>query len=143
VLTGSEPRRDRNGYLIIGDPEKGCPFCGSISVEASKVGNLAWYHPSTECCAQAITRQIQWRSDELRAVQKEREADERAVSEQAQRASDSYGGEAARAQGRLGAMQRGVEKKESEYYQPRVSELAGEIARLKRVREKALAGEEA
>lgn len=135
VLAGSAPRRDKNGYLVIGNPERGCPFCGSISVHASEVGNVAWYHPSTECCERAVTRQIQWRSDELRAVQKERDADERAVAEQERRAADSYGGEGARAQARLSGMRRGVAAKEAGFYGPRVKELAGEIARLKRKRD--------
>lgn len=143
ALTGPEPRRDDNGYLIIGNPEKGCPFCGSISVEASEVGKLAWYHPSTECCAQAVTRQIEWRSAELQGIQLERGADDRALAEQRRVAADSYGVKRSDAERRLRSMERGVDAKQEGYYGPRVKELAGEIARLKRVREKLGKPEEA
>jgi len=122
--------RNKDGYWVIGDPEKGCQFCGDVSVkEGEKGGKTAWYHPSVECCADAITRQIEWRRAEMEDVRRKREADDRGL-EELRRLSQEGGIGARDAAAKLPGATRGISSKNEHVYGPQMRELAGEIHRL-------------
>lgn len=136
AITDTATPRDKDGWWNIGNPRKGCQFCGSVSVkEGREGGSVRWYHPSTECCPEAITRQIQWRADELRAVQKARDEFMAGLAKLNEEFQSAYGVRKGELDAKLKSAQRAFDLRDSETWKPTVSGLGAEIARLRRKRE--------
>ena len=55
---------------IIGRNTKGCPHCGHKDIKIAANGKLELHHPGTECCTPRIKQQIQWRQNEINAINK-------------------------------------------------------------------------
>lgn len=60
------------GKATLGRPDDGCPNCGIVMHYTTETGQQA-YWPGTECCPQAITRQIGWLHDEIADLKKRAE----------------------------------------------------------------------
>lgn len=51
-----DAEHDEHGRLILGDPRKGCPWCGAPAVATighgrdNRTERVAWWHPPTNCC---------------------------------------------------------------------------------------------
>ena len=72
VFDGVE--RDEDGRLLLGNPHRGCEFCGQDAEPTySGCGRVAWWHPPLDCCRER--RHLQIQAD--RAEERER-AQERA-----------------------------------------------------------------
>ena len=135
-------RKDDTGRLIFGDPDKGCRHCGFVDVKYSRdasgedTGQAAIYHPGTECCSPAMTDQISWRHAEVNQLKRKLEEDERRV-ELLREAVDFAESATKRdmARGLAAKAERGFALKRKEHYEPKIKELAVEIARLKRKRD--------
>lgn len=117
-----------NDAYLAPDKPKGCRDCGAVTERRTPTG-LVVEHPSVECCAPAIRRQIAWRAAELDQLNK-RVNERRAAVAELQRKSDSdkhagaYYAQAVRAFDSLMERKRGAWALELE-------ELSDEIRRLK------------
>ena len=78
-LFGDVERDPDTGAIILGDPEKGCPYCGAPPEPTySSCGRVVWWHPPLECCdrRKAMSRKAWFAATNDRAAQDE--ADRRA-----------------------------------------------------------------
>lgn len=80
VLGGGDREvRDADGRLILGNPHKGCRFCGAVEMKYASNGNAVLYHPGVECCVAAIDAQIGHRDKEIEMLQGQMTAKETAL----------------------------------------------------------------
>lgn len=56
--------RDEEGRIILGDQQKGCPFCGMVAVKASRENDALYYHPGLGCCLPRLVQELAWRCRE-------------------------------------------------------------------------------
>lgn len=66
--TQEVPLIDDKGRRILGDPTKGCKFCGRTEIEYT--GNSVVYRRALECCPEAVALMISRRLDELATLKK-------------------------------------------------------------------------
>jgi hypothetical protein len=64
----AEFSRNKDGQLVLGDPNKGCKFCGTVEMKVAANGKAVYYHPGVECCVQALELQIKFRQGEMRQL---------------------------------------------------------------------------
>lgn len=143
--TASQPRarsvgdilgvRDKDGRLIVGKDTDVCPDCGALGVTVDKTDRLVWYHPPGDCCPAALTRQIGWRTSDLRAVKAARDADDDAIRDLQERLREAQGFRRRDLESDLARLRKAVASRNEHVYAPKVRELAGEIDSLKRRRE--------
>ena len=62
--------RNRNGQAVLGSPDKGCKFCGTVEMQIANNGKAVYYHPGVECCIPALETQIVFRKEEIEALQR-------------------------------------------------------------------------
>lgn len=70
--------RDDEGRLILGNPNSKCHSCGSTAaVTISTCNRVAFWHPPTNCCQNAIEKNKRARAAEDREMQKAKDDYER------------------------------------------------------------------
>ena len=119
----------------IGNPQRGCVFCGEVAVKVGIHNDAKIYHPAVECCEKAINKQIEYRSAELATTEKavENHVEEIArLEETVQAYGNSRSANAAEAQLKLDKANRGV-KIQLGALRDTVEEQRDEIARLTRL----------
>lgn len=108
-----------------------CPYCGS-SRTVTATNGVRVTVPTTECCPDALRRQIAARGAELNATRREMEQAEATV-ERIREEIDAATTNAARAQAeaRLTRARGALARRISDTYTPRLRELGAELNRLK------------
>lgn len=114
----------------LGATARGCPHCGSRTTITTDDGRTITY-PSVECCPPAIKRQIRWREEDIRALNRRRAEREQAL-EQLRESLDELPTRAARAaaEAKLARSERNSATRDREDFTPRLRELNAEVARL-------------
>jgi len=69
--------RDPQGRLILGDPHKGCQYCGHVTTHTDD--RVVAYHPGTECCIPALQNLIRWRKNERAELKHKMEIEEEQI----------------------------------------------------------------
>lgn len=124
--------RDSEGRLLIGNPQRGCPHCGEIAIKYGKHNDTILHHPALECCEKRLTQEIAWRTEEIQKLQREA-ATEEETTKGIRASIEEMDTQARRkaAQARAEHAERNLERRKREHYNPGISSLAREIARLR------------
>lgn len=64
----AEHPRDSEGRIVLGDPAKGCRWCGTVAVKVAADNKAIMWHRGTTCCLQAVQQQIKYRRAEMDAI---------------------------------------------------------------------------
>jgi predicted nucleic acid-binding Zn-ribbon protein len=123
-------RVDADGVTHVGDPLAGCWNCGAGELKYSDNGRVALHHPGSECCESAIDRLINLHTLELARHRTDATNMRNAITEQHQRAEQSFGNASAEARMRAERMQKGYDRRTRDHWQPLADDLKAEIARL-------------
>lgn len=116
---------------IVNADAPGCRDCGTVREIRTDHGHVARY-PGVECCPPALRRQIQWRAEDIDQVKGDIEQRRRVLTELQQAVDDAPHSAREGRQGLLSRAERAFASRMEHVFQPRLRELSGEIARLKR-----------